>query len=186
MKIDSKLNLIVPVERENGQTIYVHSTPISREVWEQNFLVISKTFAGIYAEGLNIHTGPRIAALMLKRIAQQMDAWDGPNGIESTLVAEIRRLTNVVMPSDSGWTTIPMQEAVNRKLFDADDLSEVDNAITFFIVASAMHKKKEAGDVIRGAARLWGAQTTSLNSTAYAASLPTSTATASSGVTAGA
>ena len=33
MKIDRKLNIVIPVETESKGLIYVHSTPISRDVF---------------------------------------------------------------------------------------------------------------------------------------------------------
>lgn len=178
MKLDQKLNLIVPVEQE-GSTIYVHATPISREVFERHFLVLSKTFAEIYSSGLGITAGPRVAALLLKKVSTEAGLWDGSNGVEANLMAEIRRLANVVKGND----LIPYQQAVTQKIIDADDAAEVDNALTFFTLAYAMHTKRERRAVIEGAAALWGAQTTSLDCTGFRDSLRTSTATASSPAT---
>ena len=55
MKIDKKLNLIVPVYGDDEKTIrcYVHSTPISRETFERYFLIIGQTF------GADLLPGPR-------------------------------------------------------------------------------------------------------------------------------
>ena len=44
MKIDRRLNLVQPIETGSG-TVYLHSVPLSREVWETYFLVLSKTYA---------------------------------------------------------------------------------------------------------------------------------------------
>ena len=56
MKINRALNLVIPIDSEKGQ-LFVHSTPISREIFEQYFLVISKTFAAIFSEGLGAIAG---------------------------------------------------------------------------------------------------------------------------------
>lgn len=173
MKINNKLNLIVEVETSEG-TIFVHSTPLSREVFERYFLIIGKTFASLISEGLSFVSGPRVAAMMLRKIAQDAGVWEGRDGISNGLMAEIRRLSSVVIPSTSGWVTMPFQDAIDRKTMDEDDIAEVEGLITFFICASAMSRKTEIGPVL-DRMRLWGALTTSLNSTEYAASLPTST-----------
>jgi len=173
MKIDKKLNLVVEVETNEG-TIFVHSAPLSREVFERYFLIIGKTFASLISEGLSFVSGPRVAAMMLKKIAQDAGVWEGRDGINNGLMAEIRRLSNVVIPSTSGWQTMPFQDAIDKKAMDDEDVAEVEGLITFFICASAMSRKSEIGPVLERM-RLWGALTTSLNSTEYAASLPTST-----------
>jgi len=173
MKIDKRLNLVVQVETGEG-VIYVHSTPVSREVFEQYFLVISKTFAAIISEGLSFISGPRVAALMLKKIATEAGVWEGRDGVSNGLMAEIRRLSNVVIPSETGWRTVPLQDAIDKKLLDEADVAEVEGLITFFICASAMSRKNEIRSVLERMA-LWGSSITSLNSTEFAASLPTST-----------
>jgi hypothetical protein len=175
MKIDRKLNLVVPVERAPGETVYVHAMPLGREVFERYFLVISKAFAAIYNEGLGFVAGPRVAAMLIRRVAEDLNVWDGPEGVEAGLVAEMRRLSNVLAPSPKGWTQIPLQQAIDQGFIDEADASEVENAIAFFTVASAMHRRAELKDVLEGASKLWGAHVSSLNCTEYTASLPTST-----------
>lgn len=181
MKIDRKLNIVIPVERGDG-VAYVHATPISREVFERYFLVISKAFAAIYNEGLGIMAGPAVAGLILKKVADDMGVWDGPGGVQMGLVAEIRRLSNVICPGPNGWAMVPMQEAVDRNYFDADDVAEVENALAYFTVASSMHKKASLKAFLDGASELWGGQITSSSCTDFLNSLPTSTETASTGV----
>lgn len=180
-RIDRKLNIVIPVERDGG-TIYVHSMPISREVFEANFLVISKTFSALYGQRLNVLAGPRVAALLLRKTAKDMGAWEGPDGAQA-LMAEILRLTNVVVPTPGGWATLPIHDAQQRGLIDADDVAEAEGAIVFFIVASAMHKKTQVASVLAEAGDLWGTKTSLLNCTEFARSLPISTATENTGVT---
>lgn len=183
MKIDRKLNLVFPIDTDAG-TVYVHSTPISREVFEQFFLVIGKTFSALYAEGLNVMAGPRVAMMLLKKIAEETGVWDGPNGVERGLVAEVRRLTNVIVRSDDGnWSSIPYQEALARKMIDDEDASEAEGAVVFFICASAMHRREQLRPILIGMASLWGSQITSYSSTEFGVSLRTSTETDNSGET---
>jgi hypothetical protein len=92
MQIDEQLNLIVPVDRANGTTVWIHASPISREVFQKYWLVLSKAFSGMYAEGLGSIAGPRIAALMLRRVAEEMEIgrgiteWNKPDGVENGLM----------------------------------------------------------------------------------------------------
>lgn len=178
MKINEKMNLVIPVFDQGEDTIraYVHSKPISAEVFEAHFLLLSRTFSAIHGEGLGALTGPRVAALMMRRIAKNASLEDE----YKALSAEIRRLTNVLMRGPHGWETIPFEEVINNKLIDQEDLGEVDNAITFFIVYCATHRKM-ALEVLPGAARMWGAQISSLSLSEYHESLRILTATDNTG-----
>lgn len=172
VSIDRRLNLVVPLDNPDGTVSHVHSKPISREVFERYFDVIARTFTEIYSGGYTIYAGPRIAALMLRWVAQDKGVWDGPTGVERGLMAEIRRLTNaVVAHPQGGWVTVPYYEAVKSGQIDADDAAEVDNALVFFTVACAMHKKADLPGILEGASRLWGGLVTSSNVTEYADSL---------------
>lgn len=176
MKVDKKLNLIIPVETENG-VIYFHSTPISRPVFEKYYLLIGKVFASLYAEGLQIIAGPQLAYLMLKDLAEKSGKWED---VQQGFINEIRRLTNVVL---DGREITPLQNVVDKGLVDEETLREVESAIVFFIVSSAMHKKGMLTAMMEVATGLYGWETTFLNSTEYAASLPMLTETESSGMT---
>ena len=180
-KLDSRLNLVVPIEREDGSTIYVHSMPISREVFEANFLVISKAFTALFAQQLNVRSGPRVAHLMLRQTAQEMGIWDT---VQGSLMAEIRRLSNVLMPGANGWDTVPYQDALNRKLINQDDASEAEGAICFFILTSAMFKKRNLESFLEAACDLWGMSVTLLNVTDYGNSLTKLTTDENTGATA--
>lgn len=176
MKIDKALNLVCPVETDDG-VYYVHSTPIGREVFERYFLPISKTFAAIFAEGLNTLAGPRVAAWMLKSISMEMGIWDGDTGVSIGLMEEIRRLTNVAVPSPDGWKTVPLYDALKSGFLDQRDVDEAEGAIVFFTCISLMAKRDQAKHFVTQMCTLWNTRTTSLSTTAYAASLPISTET---------
>lgn len=178
MKIDKRLNIVVPVEIADGSTVYVHAMPLAREVWERYYRVISRTFAEIYKEGLSFVAGPKVAGLMLKEVAETMGVWQD---VQVGLIPEIRRLSNVLIQTPTGWQTIPLEEAAGKKIFDADDAADVDGVLTFFIVNSAVHRREALEVILDGASKLWNARITSSNCTEYAASLPTSTETGSSG-----
>jgi hypothetical protein len=199
MRINNRLNLVIPVE-QNGSVLFVHSMPISPETFDQHHLIIAKTFSAIYSEGLGAMSGPRIAGKILRDIAKKDGAWDGPLGVEAGVVKEIQRLSNVVIP-DGGpaaldkkespdvwrapaWKTVTLHEALARDLIEEDDREVVENALVFFTVVSSMHTKGVLRGVMETVCGLWSAQTSLLSCTAFAASLPTSIATANSGETA--
>ena len=183
VRIDKKLNLVVPITYDSG-TIYAHSTPLLPETFEAYYLVLAKAHAAIYGEGLSYRTGPRVAMMILRDVAKRMN----PEGttafsddVETGLINEMKRLTSVAVPGASGWETVPWAEAVAKGIVDREDAGEVENSIAFFTVTSAIHTRATVKPLVTEAARLWGGLTTSLNVTEYAASLPTSTETESSG-----
>jgi len=181
MQIDKKLNLVLTVDRADRASIFVHSTPIRQEIFTRYYAIIAKTFTRIYGDGLGFLAGPRVAAMILRDVAKAQEQLDGPGGAENGLLNEIKRLTAVIAPGISGWETLPFVEAVARKILSDDEVSEVENAIVFFIVASAMHRKSELTGVLDGAKAIWGGQIVSSTSTEYAASLPISTTAEASG-----
>lgn len=174
MKIDKSLNLVHTIDGGEGVApIYVHSTPFSRDTFELYFLPMSKAFSEIYQNGLSITAGPKVAALMMKRAAIDLGQWEGPGGVEQGFFKEIQRLTNVVINTENGWETLPYYVALTRGLIDKDDAAEMEGAITFFILASAIHKRTMIPVVLSGLCGLWGQQVTSLNVTEFKDSLAT-------------
>ena len=187
MRIDEKLRLIVPLPRPGGD-IYLHAEPLSREVFEAHWLVISKAFTVLSAEGLSIVGGPRVAGLAIKTVAKNMGVWDGAEGVERTLIAEMVRLSNIIQrdPNGGGWVTEPMALALRGNTFSEDEKAEVLGIICFFTLNSAMHRKSNFDRIIANMGGLWGTRTTLLGCTEFADSLPTSTAAVNTGATAAA
>ena len=176
MRISRRLNLIVPIERDDGSTMYVHSTPVTREVFEQFFIVISKTFSDMHELGI----GSRMAALMLRKVARDLKVVED---VENGLMAEIRRMSNAVVPTAGGWETMPLDDALSRKLLDGEDAKEVESAITFFTLTSSVMTRREMEVINEKDGHLAGFKLESLNSTEFQRSLPTSMQAANSGVT---
>lgn len=183
-KVDRKLNIVITVEREEGN-IFIHSTPIGREVFERFFMVMSRASAAIWMAGLSVTMGPRVAALQLKKTAEQMQIWenspDGSVGVEHGLMAEIRRLTNVFAPGDNGWSMLPLEMAVSRDMLTEDEIAEVEGELVFFTLESCLRKKSQLPAFLASMAKWSGSQITSLSTTEYRDSLPTSTKAATSG-----
>jgi hypothetical protein len=173
VRIDSKFNLVVEVETDNG-TIFVHSTPIAYEVYKKYFLVLSKTFSKMIAEGLSFVAGPRVASLLLEQIATEDGKWDGRDGVRNGLVAEIVRLSNAIMPSENGWTTFPFQDVIDKKLMSFDDIEEVMALLTFFTLICTICRKNERQTILEKM-KIWGGLVTSQNVMEFVDSLRTST-----------
>jgi len=172
MKIDRQLNLVRTIETENG-VYHVHSAPISHAVWEENFFILSQAYTSIFSGGFGATTGPKMAALMLKRCATK----NGAPEEYTALMNEIKRLTNVTFSTPQGWRTMPWESAAAN--IDEEAVAEAENAIVFFICVSAVLRgkadKAKLDITLAMMASLWDAQTTSLGITEYAASLPIST-----------
>ena len=200
MKIDQSLNFVIPCETDDRGIVYVHAQPVTAATFDQFWDVLGQTYSKIFGGGHGSAAGSRIAAKALRDISKSMGIWEGPNGTEMGIVKEVRRLAAVIVPNEhaviveesgkspqwrsTGWSTISLDEAVKTGVIDARDADEVENILVFFTVNSVMRRRKEL-EMLLGIASsvggLWDAHTTSLNSTAYAASLPTLTATANSG-----
>lgn len=175
--LNRKLNLVIEVE-QGDKTLFVHSTPIAREVFDTFFLVIAKTFAEIYEQGLGIKAGPKVAAKLLQKVATELGNWDSTDAnavtVKNGLVAEIKRLTNVFVPADKGWTLLPLEDAVRDGVIDVEDADDIENMLVFFTVISLMHKKGVREVILGGALTMWGGRLESSSCTEYRDSLPTS------------
>jgi hypothetical protein len=166
--LNRKLNIVLSVDTDKGP-VYIHSTPIGREAFENNYLVISRAFTQVYTQGLGPVTGPRVAALLLRDEAKKLGVWEHT---QQSLIAEIYRLTNVIASGADGWEQYPFNVAKARGILDADTIAEVENCIIYFICASSVHLRAELTVALEGLSTLWGAQTTLLNVTEYQRSLP--------------
>lgn len=186
MKIDRKLNLVIPVERDDGEgTLYVHCTPLNPAVFDRYFMTLSKAWAMLFQQGLNVTAGPRVAALAVKRIAEGDENWEGTEGVRAGFVNEMHRLMNVAaLDGDKGWTSIPYEMALSRKLLSEDEVREVEGLATFFILISFVPPRHQKDSMLTAYTSLWNLQTVSSTCTEYASSLTTQTPPDSTGETA--
>ena len=189
MHIDRRLNLVVPIYSDDGKTVVaqVHSTPLSAEVVDRYAIILAQTYSQIFSRGLGIVGGPAIALRLLREIATNEGRWDDVpgqpgSGVASGLVEEMRRLTNVaVKQKDGTWANLPLAVASQQGAITAEDLAEVENAVAFFTVASAMLPRAQRKDLLEAALGVLGARVSSSSFTEHSASLRTSTETGSSG-----
>jgi hypothetical protein len=191
MRIDKKLHLIVPIyqgeEGDSPVVAHVHSMPLGEAVVDRYFMVLGQTYSAIFSQGLGLAGGPPHAMRVLRHIATERGVWhDDPKtgaiGVEHGLVEEMRRLTMVAALNKEGrWVDLPLQIAVDQGILSSEDKAEVENAIAFFIAASATLNRAQRPAMVKAAAELWGAQISSSTFTEFLTSLRTSTATGSSG-----
>jgi hypothetical protein len=171
-KLNRKLNIVLKIEGVNGSDVYIHSMPIGINVFKDNYLVIGRTFTGIYTNGLGPVTGPKVAKYMLLDQADQLGLREHT---ERSLLLEVRRLTNTVVLGQNGWETVPYSEVVKRGLIDEESAEEAENILVYFMCASSVRLRTELDLTFNGLQLLWDAQTTLLNVTEFMRSLPTLT-----------
>ena len=135
-------------------------------------MVLGKAFSLLYSEGMGDVSGPRFAALMLRKCAKDMGIEED---VEKGLFNEIRRLTNVIIQTPDGWDTITYASCLEKKMLSDDDITEVEGAICFFILASSVHRRSVRELFMKVPLQIWGAEITYSNVTAYRTSLQTST-----------
>jgi len=203
MKINQRLNFVIPIfgaevvktdaegnpvlgddgkpEKHQPVACYVHAIPLAAEIVDRYFLIIAQTYSQIMTQGLGTAGGPGHALRMMRMIAKRTDAWDGLEGVQKGLIEEMRRTTSVIVPSDGGWAPVPLQVAVDRGHLDDEDRGEVENAIVFFIAASATLARALRRPILESAGALWSVQISSLSASEFASSLPRSRGTANSG-----
>lgn len=175
MKIDRNLNLVIPVQSEKSGTIYAHSVPISRDIFEQFYLELGKVFSQCFDSINESHlvlSAPQLAYPALKSLAKKAGNWDNQGGVKFGLVNEIIRLTNVIISTDQGWQTIPFDSAVKREMIDEDEEAEILSSVIFFTAISKVAPKdlKNSFLAMAGSLRNW--ELLSLDSSAYRNSLP--------------
>jgi hypothetical protein len=136
--LDKRLNLVLEVERDDKSVVYVHSIPISRQMWKTHYTFIAMAVNSMYSDGFP----PSMCARMCYQRMQELavEHKDRFGDLPRTLFAEIWRLTNVLVPSDSGYQDIPFFHMIKGdKELDQDNVEEVQNFICYFTGASWVH-----------------------------------------------
>jgi hypothetical protein len=176
MKIDRNLNLVIPVQSEKHGVIYCHSVPISRDVFETFYLELGKVFSQCFDSINESHlvlSAPQLAYPALKSIARKAGNWDGNGGVKFGLVNEIIRLTNIILPGERGWETVPLDSAVKRGMIDEDEEAEILSSVIFFTAISKVAPRDLKNSFLEMVGTLRNWQLLSLDSSAFKTSLPT-------------
>lgn len=174
MKLNRNLNIVIPIDIEEGKRIFVHSVPISRDVFETYYSELGKVFTQCFDAMNQAHlalTAPQLAYPALKKIATEAGTW---NSVKKGLINEIIRLTNIAMPGENGWESIPFDLAIKRELLDEDTESEVLSSLVFFISIwrTAPKELREAFLGMASSLRSW--ELISSDFTEFTNGLPTS------------
>lgn len=178
MKIDNKLNLVVPVDSDEGEgtEVYFHHSPILRETFVRYHFVMAATFNKLLSNNMQV-VGSKIAAFTLEEVAKELGQWEDDAerkfiGVQNGLMEEIKRLTNVVVYTPQGWQPIPVADAISRDLIAAEDWEEANQRIVFFTLVSNMVTKKIRATLLEIMHESWNTQCVSSKCSAWANSLP--------------
>jgi hypothetical protein len=172
ISITSDFNLAIPVQETDTRVLWIHSKPVSKEIFKKFFMPLSKAFSQLHAEGINVLAGPKVAAYLLEEIAENM----GQGAIiRAGFINEIRRITTVCVLGDKAWETMPLEVAAKRNKMSEDLVDEATAAAVFFTLNWHGLPRQARKMMIQMAADLHNWQLTSLDSTAWADSLPIST-----------
>ncbi len=185
MQVNDALQVVVPV-RENSTcpSVFAYHVPISREVFEANYRIIAATKAQLASKGIyyQMDSGPRIAAMALrdegKRDAEARGDFDEggkPRDQAAPLLAEIKRLTTLLVPASDGWDMLPVDAAISQDKIDADEWQEALSALVFFTCHYALAKKHQRIEMANAMSSILSASITSSSLSEYASLLPKST-----------
>lgn len=171
MKIDRALNLVVMTESEDGAPVYVHATPLSKDIFREHFVILARLYGEFFTSGIGLMSSARTAYLLLEKICRESQQWEGKDGAKNTLVTHIiNGATAIYAEEGKGWISLPLSEAISR---DVVDPYEVLDELVFFTCVCGMTKRNQTSDMVKGVAQVWGAQPTSLSYTDYMSSLKT-------------
>lgn len=170
VKLERDLKVVIPLE--SGAICY--SIPVSRQIFETNYMAFAKIWSAIQEQGL-VATGASIAARMLRQLAVEQNLNVDP------ILGEIRRLCTIAIPTEHGYQQYPMDNAVRDRLIDEDDIAEIENLLVFSIAVSYLSTKAQAAKLLEWVRGMRKALTTSLTFTDFLASLQTSMQDDSSG-----
>jgi hypothetical protein len=182
MKISDDLKLVLPLrEDDKGVSVYVYHTPISREVFETNYRILAATKAELAGKGIHyqMDSGPRIASLVLldetKKESLELNRVDKAGNPDTSradaLIAEIKRLSMVLLPAPDGWDMVPIDTAISTGKIDREEWQEVASGIVFFTCHYSLAKKSERATICHATASLLMGLSTSLQISEFADSL---------------
>lgn len=146
--IDKNLNLVK--ELDNGIT--VHHALISYGVYKQNYLLLNKVASHIMMNGL-LMSAPTIAAFALNDLAGGLvdlttatakdidllhdDDIDKPQlKKQLAFVSELKRLTNVIVPTSGSYDHKPLVDALKENVITEREYDEILSTVIFFTTAN--------------------------------------------------
>lgn len=147
MKINNNLSLVYDIAG-----LKAFSAPISQEVFEANFKLISATksalFSGDWRQAVQV--GQVIATLTLldegKKLAEKNE--QKGNFGATALLHEIKRLTTLLVPSDKGWDYETVDSCIKSGKIEEEDWKEAESDLLFFTCVYALSRKSEKKNAV--------------------------------------
>lgn len=180
IKINRKLNVVLPPFITEKGLVHVYSSPISLVTFREHYRMLGRTFTEVQRLGYGPITGPSLAGYVFRDEAKSY----GDEAHSEMLINEVKRLSFVVYPdAGKGWQNMPFVESVKRNILTEEQSDEAENFLVYFTCASWIKLPSEAiaMDSLR---TLWQAQITSSTVMEFMNSLPTSTPEENTGETA--
>lgn len=174
MEIDGSLNIVVPIE----DPVQAFSAPLPESVFKASYRVLARANEEIFGRGMKsaLLTGPRTAALAIadagKRIAEE-DGKEGDSGA-SAFLAEVKRLTTILAPTDAGFDMLPVDSAIQAGKITADDWSDALGALCFFTLGSQFETRRARAGLLEFLTGALSCSLTQSSCEAFADSLTTS------------
>jgi hypothetical protein len=181
-ELNRKLNLVIPIDRDDGAKVFVHAQPLPYEIYRPYLRPLARLFNDIQYKGF-WGVGPRVASEFLYDIAAEMDMKDS---VANGLMPEIYRLTNVLLPNEKEngrWVTLPFSEVQRKGLLLKEHLDEIEGLLLFFTAGWHIHRRDSREKMLAVPLMMWGALTTYSGCTEFHASLQTSTPDGNTGAT---
>lgn len=147
MKINHNLALTYDIGDFKG-----YSIPVSREVFEANFKLISATKAALFSGDWKqaVQVGQIIATLTLldegRKLADKSEN-KGDYGAKA-LLQEIKRLTTILVPSSSGWDYATVDECIKSNKIQEEQWKEVESDLVFFMCVYALSRTSEKQNAV--------------------------------------
>lgn len=166
-KLDRKLNITATIDAANGP-FHIHSMPVNRRVFEDNFELLAAVHARLNQPGMTARTSPAVARMALLKAAKEMDL----QAEAQIVIAEIRRLTHVCYSSATGiYQFMPVASAIADKIIDEDDLADIDSYLIFFTLVSWIEPKMKQKMYMEILCHYFELATTQLSISDFASSL---------------
>jgi hypothetical protein len=169
--------------KREGQTeivplVWAYHTPIARDVFEAHWRVISATSATLLKKGVSPSI-VSVATLALKDAGRQ-DALEyglvenasmADGGNAAAVLRELKRLTLVLSPGPGGYEMFPVDVAIARGAIDAEDWLEAEASLVFFTCGFCLATRQRKALSAESLASVLEGSITSLDPSAFAASL---------------
>lgn len=175
MQINDELKIVVPIrsDAKGNIIIYGYHTPISRAVFEANYQILASTKAEISKRGnyYRLNNGPTVAALVLRDEAKKYsiengtfnpETGEGNDAAAVALIAELKRSTIVIAPTENGYEQLPIIAAINKGIIDAEEWQEAESALVFFTCLYSLARKVDKPDMLKAVADILKGLSTSL------------------------